>query len=109
MKKSQPKPPTTLSAEARKWWIRLSSEYEIVDEAGLFLLQAALEAFDRMRQAQKILATDGIMVRDRFEQKKAHPLLTAERDARSQMLHALKELRLDAEPLNSTPGRPPGS
>ncbi len=48
------------------------------------------------------------MTIDRFVQRKPHPLLAAERDARAQMLAALKALNLDLEPLKDR-GRPPGS
>lgn len=84
------------------------TEYDIGDEAGLLLLQTGLEAFDRMRNCQAAIKRDGQMVRDRFGQMKSHPLLPAERDARSQMLAALKALNLDLEPLHEKPGRPAG-
>lgn len=84
------------------------SEYGIDDDAGLLLLQTALEAFDRMRQCQKAIRKDGAQVKDRFDQLKPHPLLNVERDSRSQMLAALKQLNLDLEPLRDGPGRPTG-
>lgn len=104
----QLKAPTHLSKEARTLWDKLLKEYDIEDEAGLLILQTAMEAFDRMREAQKVIKTDGMMVTDRFDQKKAHPLTTVERDSRAAMLAALKALNLDLEPVNDKPGRPPG-
>jgi P27 family predicted phage terminase small subunit len=101
--------PKGLSTEAAGWWRRLSKENDIDDEAGLLLLQTALEAMDRMRQCQQAIKRDGAMVFDRFQQRKSHPLLPAERDARSQMLAALKALHFDMEPLQDGPGRPAGS
>ena len=83
-------PPKSLSREAKAWWRQLIDEYEIDDRAGLLVLQTALEAFDRMRDAQKVVGEDGMVVLDRFRQQKAHPMLTVERDARSQMIQALK-------------------
>nr|WP_016856006.1 hypothetical protein [Halomonas smyrnensis] len=100
--------PEHLSDEARAWWGKLADEYGIDDEAGLLLLQTALEAFDRMRQCQAAIARDGVSIVDRFEQIKPHPLLNGERDSRSQMLAALKAMNLDLEPLRDGPGRPPG-
>lgn len=82
------------------------ADYEISDDAGRLLLQTSLEAFDRMRGCQAAIARDGELVKDRFDQAKPHPLLSAERDARSQMLAALKQLNLDLEPLKERPGRP---
>jgi P27 family predicted phage terminase small subunit len=100
--------PKHLSKEAKALWKRLSEEYSITDEAGLLILQTAMEAYDRMREAQAIIKTEGMQVVDRFDQKKAHPLTTVERDARAAMLAALKALNLDLEPLNDKPGRPAG-
>ena len=100
--------PKHLSEEAQRWWSAIVSEYSVDDEAGKLLLQTALESFDRMKAAARRINQDGEAVEDRFGQVKPHPLLTAERDARSQMLAALKQLNLDMEPLNDGPGRPPG-
>ena len=108
MKNSVPQPPKALSREAKGWWRRLTTEYEIGDHAGRLVLMTALEAFDRMREAQAVLATDGITITDRFDQVKAHPLTVVERDNRAQMLAALKALNLDVEPLRNGPGRPSG-
>ena len=103
-----PKPPKTLSVEARRWWNRLQAEYELGDEAARFLLETALGAFDRMRQAQQAIAEDGVTVRDKFGQLKINPAAAVERDARSGMLMAFKSLCLDVEPLRDGVGRPPG-
>ncbi|MCF8025669.1 MAG: phage terminase small subunit P27 family [Desulfobacteraceae bacterium] len=104
-----PKAPKTLSKEAAGWWRKLQAEYSIEDEAGRLLLQTALESFDRMRQCQETIKAEGQTVLDRFQQAKAHPLLATERDARSQMMQALKQLNLDIEiSPHPGPGRPPG-
>ena len=108
MKNSVQKPPKGLSREAARWWRKLIAEYMIEDEVGLLVLATALEAFDRMRQAQAGLATDGLTIEDRFDQMKVHPLTVVERDSHAQMLAALKALNLDIEPLRGGPGRPSG-
>jgi P27 family predicted phage terminase small subunit len=84
-------------------------DYTIRDEAGLLLLATALEAFDRMRQAQQAIAKDGATFRDRFGQIRVNPATTVERDSRAGMMAALKALNLDLEPLHDRPGRPSGS
>ena len=89
-------------------WSRMLSEYDLADEAGLMILQTALEAFDRMRGAQTAISKDGLVVRDRWGQTKPHPAASIERDARAQYLGALKQLNLDTEPLRDGPGRPGG-
>lgn len=101
--------PSHLSADARGWWDRIVAQYSIDDDAGLLLLTVALESFDRMRGAQRIVKREGAVYRDRFGSPKAHPLLVVERDARAAMITSLKALNLDLEPLNDRPGRPGGS
>lgn len=102
------KTPKHLSKESRQLWGRLLDEYEITDEAGLLILQTAMEARDRMKDAAAIIKAEGLQLPDRFGQMKAHPLTTVERDSRAAMLAALKALNLGLEPLNDKPGRPPG-
>ena len=103
------KPPKSLSAAARAWWGQLQREYNVTDSAGLLLLQAAMQAHDRAAQCSAAIKRDGDQVADRFGQMKPHPLLAAERDARAQMLGALKALNFDVEPKQAGPGRPPDS
>ena len=104
-----PPVPKGLSREAARWWRRLHSGYELADEGAQLLLETALQALDRMREARKVLDAEGLTVRDRFGQAKAHPLIVVERDSRAAMVAALKALNLSVEPLNDAPGRPPGS
>jgi P27 family predicted phage terminase small subunit len=104
---SRPKPPARLSREAKRWWQALVGDYEF-DEPGLLLLESALESFDRMRQAQAVIAAEGIVVKDRFGQPKQHPATIVERDAKMAMVRQLKALNLDLEPLHDRPGRPSG-
>lgn len=102
------RPPKGLSAEAKRRWRAIQTEYRIADSAGLQVLTTYAEAFDRMRSAQQRIDKDGATYVDRFGQVKAHPLLPVERDARAAMLNALKCLNLDLEPLHDRPGRPGG-
>lgn len=90
-----PPPPRHLSKEARGWWVRLVTQFCIDDEPGLLTLQATMEAFDRLREAQKVLAEAGITVADRFGQPRQHPATCVERDARTAMMRGLKALNLD--------------
>jgi len=90
------KPPQNLSKEAKKWWVKIVSTWRF-DDAGLLILQGGLECFDRQRQAQAILARDGITFVDRFGQIRQHPATLIERDAKAGVLRALKALNLDIE------------
>jgi P27 family predicted phage terminase small subunit len=102
-----PKPPKKLSREAKGWWTKIVGTWEL-DDPALMLLESALEAFDRMREAQGMLAKDGAVIEDRFGQKKAHPATLIERDSKETLLRTMRALNLDIEPLNDKPGRPAG-
>jgi len=82
--KNKIRAPSNLSREAQKWWRRLVNVYQITDSGGLLILQALCEAFDRMRAAQEVLQKEGLVLEDRFLQKKAHPLCAVEKDYRNQ-------------------------
>ena len=88
-----------LSPEAKQLHARLAKEWRIVDGGGLVTLLTACQALDRLREAQRILATEGIVTRDRWGQCKAHPASTIEREARAGLLACLKALNLDLESL----------
>jgi len=103
-----PPAPKHVSAEVKGWWRKIVATWEL-DDASLLVLEGACECFDRMRQAQAVIAKEGIVIRDRFEQLKPHPATVVERDAKAGLLRHLKALNLDIEPLNAAPGRPCGT
>lgn len=101
-KSNLPQPPKALSPEASDWWNRIVSEWGL-DDAGLMVLQQGLESLDRMRQAQAIVSKEGLTVHDRFGQPKQHPATLVERDNRTVLLRAFKQLGLDvAAPAEGT-------
>jgi phage terminase small subunit len=110
--KNRPKPPDKpeirLSPAAMAWKAAITAEYDVGDAAGRLLLNTALQAFDRMSEAGALVAEHGPLVRDKWGQLKPNPACAIERDARGQMMTALKHLNLDIEPLRDGPGRPPG-
>lgn len=105
-RKEVPRPPKHLSREAKGWWNRLLEEYDLADEC-LLLLESALEAFDRMREAQVLLKAEGLVVKDRFDQSRPHPAAAIEVAAKGVMLRNIKALGLDLEPIGPI-GRPSG-
>ena len=108
MKKSRkPKHPAGLSALARAWWDRITSEFVLDDSAALFLLESGLRSFDRMNEAASIIAKHGVVVADKYGQLKSNPATSVERDSRAAMHAAFKQLNLDVEPLRAHAGRPP--
>ncbi len=100
-------PPAHLSPEAKGWWARVISGWDL-DDPSLLLLESALELFDRMRQAQRLIKKDGMVVKDRFGQRRPHPACLIERNSKLGMLRHLRELGLDLEPIRDTIGRPGG-
>ena len=108
MKNALPKAPAGLSKAALTWWKRLVDSYAITDDAGLLMLQTALEAFDRMNQARALIEKHGVLILDKAGQLKPNPATTVERDCRSAMMLALKNMHFDLEVVKGI-GRPPGS
>lgn len=89
--------PKHLNADARRMWARLRADYVLDDAGGLALLQAACEAYQRAQEARAAIDKNGAVLSDRFGQLKAHPACAIERDARGQMIAALRALRLSPE------------
>lgn len=103
----KPKAPAHLSDEARRWWGAIMDEFQIDDRAGELLLLLAMESFDRMRAAQRSIEAEGAVTADRFGQLRPHPAVLIERDSRTALQRALKQLNLDVMPPNPV-GRPAG-
>lgn len=98
LKNATTKAPRGLSAAARGWWGRLTSAFDLEDDAAQLLLESALRAFDRMNEAATAIEKYGVVVQDKFGQLKTNPATTVERDSRAAMLSALKQLNLDIIP-----------
>jgi phage terminase small subunit len=101
------KPPSTLSKPAQALWNRVQDEYALEDVSSLTLLAVALQAWDRLEDAKRILAKGGLVIpgatAGTFVQ---HPALRLERDSRAAFLTAWKSLNLDVEPLKEPGGQP---
>jgi P27 family predicted phage terminase small subunit len=108
MSEKQRNVPLHLSKRAKELWSQLVDEYDLDDSAAQ-LLVSALEEFDKCEDAKKTLLKEGNFIRDRFNQRKAHPALAVVRDSRATMLRFFKALNLDLEPLRDSVGRPPGT
>lgn len=94
--------PRHLSLEARRLWRETLRAYDL-EARHETILMVALEALDRMREAQAAVAKDGAYVVGRFGMK-SHPGLAVERDSRLAFLRAQRELGLDLEaPAASRP------
>ncbi len=93
--KTSPKAPSHLSKESKRLWTEIVKEYVFDDAASLSILQAGLEALDRLKGCREQIDKEGLTIADRFGQQRPHVLLAAERDARSGMLQAFRLLGLD--------------
>jgi phage terminase small subunit len=91
----KPKPPEALSPGGRKLWKAILGDWPIHDAAHLAVLRVGLESLDRAARCRAIIDREGELSKDRFGQSKPHPLLSAERDARSSFFQAVKVLGLD--------------
>jgi hypothetical protein len=94
-----------LSLEAQKLLASITAAYDLEDHHQTVLL-VALEALDRLRQAQKALEEEGPVYRDRFGAPRKSPWVSIEENARLQFLRGMRELDLDAEaPADVRPPR----
>jgi phage terminase small subunit len=75
------KAPTHLKLETKRWWLSVVTDWHL-EPHHVRLLTLAGEAWDRAGQARDILATDGLCVRTRLGETKAHPAAGIERDSR---------------------------
>lgn len=91
-------PLATWPRPLRDMWHRYTSEYQITDEYGRHLLGVACVAFGELLDAQKLIETHGMVVKDRFGQLVANPACAIARGARFGMLSALRALNLDVLP-----------
>ncbi len=107
MPNKKPRAPAGLGVPGRRFWGRITGAYGVPDPA-LDVLEQACRALDRAEECRAVIEAEGLVVLDRFDQSRAHPLLAAERDARSQFRMLFRELGLE-EPEPPKPlGRRPG-
>jgi P27 family predicted phage terminase small subunit len=97
-----PPPPKGLSAEARKFWTAVVTDYTL-EAHHLAILERACEQLDRLRAAQAAIGEHGLLIDGRFGLK-PNPAVGMARDATTLHMRALRELGLDLEaPATSRP------
>ena len=98
------KAPSHLTAASRRWFEAVAVAYDF-EPQHIRLLQAAAESWDLKESARRIVADEGLVVRDRFGQRRAHPAVQIERDARLAFARLIRELMLDD--ADAPEARPP--
>jgi phage terminase small subunit len=100
-----PQPPEWVQPQEREFWDATVRDY-VIEGPALAMLEVACSAMQRLREARDVLDREGLVVEGRYAgMTRQHPLVTVERDARVQLLRALRELDLDGEPLPTPKGR----
>jgi P27 family predicted phage terminase small subunit len=83
-----------LSRDARDLWLSIERTY-VLEDHHVAILTAALEAWDRARDARHVIESKGLTYEDRFGQPKPRPEVKIEKDARGQFRRLMRELGLD--------------
>ena len=92
-----PRAPENLRKDTRRWWRSIVREWNL-EEHHRRLLTLMAESWDRIEEARERIEADGAYIEDRFEQLKAHPALSVERQEKIAFARLLRELDLDVEP-----------
>jgi len=103
--KPTPEPPEGLNDRARAFWTAVQAFWIIDDAVGHELLARCCETITRLDEVRAVLADDGLTIRTRFDELRAHPLLATERDARLAIARLCRELRISEPPANERPPR----
>ena len=89
-----PPPPDYLSAAMQAWWKQVMAHYEL-EPHHVHLLEAAAAAWDRMTEARKVLAENGLSYEDTRGRHHPLPEVAIERDSRIGFARLVRELGLD--------------
>jgi P27 family predicted phage terminase small subunit len=81
-----PPPPDHLGERERQIWREVLDDFDLSTRAAHRVLETALEAHQRAREARETIERDGMTVTGRDGQLRPHPLLAVERDARQAWL-----------------------
>lgn len=91
-------PPAFLSPESSEIWRQVTTAYVFAVE-GFPILEVALTALDRARQARREIEKGGLLfVNEATGTPHANPMLRVERDAQKEFRLAWKQLDLDISP-----------
>lgn len=95
-----PATPRGLKPRSKRLFRAVVRDYAL-DAAGLATLEEACRALDRVAEAAAIVAEEGMVVYDRFNQAKVHPAAILERDHRAAFSRLIVTLGLDPRELDN--------
>jgi len=102
----KPKAPKNLKAEGRKFWNRVTAEYDFEAEHDFVRLAQAAGCLDVIKAAEDRVAEEGMFLRNRFNELREHPGLKVIRDNKIVFMRAIREMSLDlSEPEGPRPPR----
>lgn len=105
---SKPASPAHLSNESRALFRTIARDFDLHDDAAaLDLLRLACEARDRADEARRILAAEGIVTTTAKGDRRPHPAVAIERDARLAVARLFRELGLELGPGDTGDARLP--
>ena len=90
--------PASLSAESKALWKATLTEFAFDTSADYALLRQLCETLDRVRECQKQIAKDGLLIDGAAGQSRPHPLLAVEDQCRRSILASARALRLNSTP-----------
>jgi P27 family predicted phage terminase small subunit len=100
---SKPPPaPRHLTRRAKDFWRKVTRAHELGAHQ-VEILRRACEQIDRADQARAVIATEGVTIKDRFDQTKDHPCVAIERQAHVTLARLLRELNLEPPPPDPRP------
>jgi P27 family predicted phage terminase small subunit len=89
-------PPKHLNARAKRLWKAIQETYSLGPDHEELLLRTT-EAVTRLDAIWETLGKEGLSLKDRFGQPRAHPLLVVETQIRTQLGRLLDQLSLSEE------------
>ena len=106
--KRPPQPPAHLAKRGKKLWKSVVENYDL-EQHHRDLLQSACEQLDRADSARREIEEHGVILLDRFQQRKQNPAVEVERQAHATFLRCLREMGLDVDPPESRGHRRAGT
>jgi len=94
---SPPRAPNHLSRGAKRWWRAIVESYDL-EPHHVEILTAAAEAWDRKEEARRLIAEEGLVIRNRSSVPMPHPAVQIEDAAAIRMAHLIRQIGLDAVP-----------